>query len=117
LLDENISFVSKIAKVSHVFTLDEAPSDPIATIKLVVPGHKCWLAIPNAAASTYKRELQLKLEDQQSRLKALQNRLQNKSYIEKAPVEIVEQSKIQIETVNLLISEIKDSLSRFDLAV
>jgi valyl-tRNA synthetase len=72
-----------------------------------------WLNVDNKAAQTYLRELQTKQGRQIALIKQLKQRLDNASYVQGAPKEVVDQTKAQLKEAEELLSTWEAEMQRF----
>lgn len=106
LIAKNSQLIRHLAKLKDV-SMDEQPHG----LKLAVSGHEAWLAIEEKTLSKHRKSLESRLEDAKSRAVALEQRLSNTAYTEKAPALLVEQSRTQLEEQQALISRLETELS------
>jgi valyl-tRNA synthetase len=82
-------------------------------LRLVGLQDDIWLDISQQAAQTYADKLQQSLADSQSRIKQLEGRLSNSNYVDKAPKELVEETKQQLETEKALLNTLRTEIDSF----
>ena len=75
--------------------------------------HDCWLDIDQSTAKQYLVELETKQQHQQTVIKQLEARLNNKEYVKNAPSKIVDQTKQQLTEAKELIKTIETEKDRF----
>lgn len=75
--------------------------------------HDCWLDIDQSTAQQYLVELEAKQQHQQTVIKQLESRLNNKEYVKNAPSKIVDQTKQQLTDARELIQTIETEKNRF----
>jgi valyl-tRNA synthetase len=72
-----------------------------------------WLAIDPDVAKRYVDTLEEKLEAEKAAVGRLEARLSNKSYVDNAPEEIVEQTRVQLEEANARMAAMETEAERF----
>ncbi len=103
LLEANQALVIKLARLGGVEKTTQTP----AGLRLSsIPNS--WL---NIDPSLYKAKLQDRLEEVQASIKRLEDRLSNQSYVANAPEELVEESKLQLEDLQLALEQLEESLA------
>jgi valyl-tRNA synthetase len=75
--------------------------------------YRAWLDINQGAATAYLKELEGKHAGQVQTVKQLEKRLANKSYVDNAPKEIVQQTKDQLAAAKDQLSAIEAEQQRF----
>jgi valyl-tRNA synthetase len=108
VIEEQSGLIERLARVSSV---EEAADSPVTGLRLVSTKYGCWLDIDRQKASAYLDRLNGQYKQQQDNVKRLKNRLVNKNYTEKAPKEVVEQTKIQLKQEQELIEKIDQELA------
>jgi len=96
--------------------LTKAPSVPqikieeIGGLRLAVPGHNIYLQIPEEIHAKYKAQLEENILKVGQEINTLEARLRNPKYVERAPKELVEETRNQLETKEELLAKMKDEL-------
>ena len=96
--------------------LTKAPSVPkitaaeISGLRLAIPGHNIYLQIPADIHSKYKANLEENILKLGNEINTLEARLRNPKYVERAPKELVEETRNQLETKEDLLAKMKDEL-------
>ncbi len=96
--------------------LTKAPSVPqikieeIGGLRLAVPGHNIYLQIPEEVHAKYKAQLEENILKVGQEINTLEARLRNPKYVERAPKELVEETRNQLETKEELLAKMKDEL-------
>ncbi|HSX45596.1 MAG TPA: valine--tRNA ligase [Candidatus Saccharimonadia bacterium] len=75
--------------------------------------YSCWLDIDEATAKAYAVELEGKIAKQEASIKQLEARLANKSYVDNAPEQVVEQTKNQLKEAQELLATLTEEQKRF----
>jgi valyl-tRNA synthetase len=96
--------------------LTKAPSVPqikieeIGGLRLAVPGHNIYLQIPEEIHAKYKAQLEENILKVGQEINTLEARLRNPKYVERAPKELVAETRSQLETKEELLAKMKDEL-------
>lgn len=75
--------------------------------------HLAWLDIDQETANHFVTELKARIEENQKLIKNLEARLANKSYVDHAPKQIVEQTKDQLEEAKSTLKKVREEHDRF----
>lgn len=73
-----------------------------------------WLDIDSETLKKYRQELENRLTTTQNSVKQLEGRLGNETYLYKAPADLVEQSKQQLEEAQQLVEHLLIELKRYE---
>lgn len=109
-LKENAEIIKHLSGVQSVNEVEDGEG-----VHLTSTRYRCWLDIDRRTAQVYVKELETRHGRQTDLIKQLEGRLENKSYIENAPAEIVEQSKRQLAEAKELLANIQTERKRFDV--
>ncbi len=102
------ALIKRLAKLGAVTEVEGGQGVHLTTTK-----HACWLDIDRESAAAYREELKTKAELQQQRIKQLQGRLANKSYVDNAPDALVAETKQQLRDAEALLQQIQQETERF----
>lgn len=91
VVSENEKLIASLAKLKDV-KQDKTPHG----LKVVLPSSTTWLELTEEEINSYKDDLQTKLDKLKNEIYALEKRLANKGYVEKAPTALVEETKKQL---------------------
>ncbi len=91
VVSENEELIASLAKLKDV-KQDKTPHG----LKVVLPSSTTWLELTEEEINSYKDDLQTKLDKLKNEIYALEKRLANKGYVEKAPTALVEETKKQL---------------------
>jgi valyl-tRNA synthetase len=105
---DNSKLVAQLAGVSEIVQNDS----PIG-LKLTSTSGEYWLDVDKETAKGYLLKLERDKIARQKAVQALEGRLANKSYLDKAPKELVEQSRSQLETEKSTLAKIEEDLATF----
>lgn len=92
LIEDNAELVAKLSKVTEV--------NPVETprgLRLAGSGREAWLDVDKETLYEYQSDLEVRLAKAKQEAKGLKARLDNENYIKKAPAELVEDTKRQLE--------------------
>lgn len=91
VVSENEELIASLARLKDV-KQDKTPHG----LKVVLPSSTTWLELTEEEINSYKDDLQTKLDKLKNEIYALEKRLANKGYVEKAPTALVEETKKQL---------------------
>lgn len=106
-----------LTHLAHLGAVNEANEASHKGVRLTGTDVDCWLDIDQTIARAYLDKLKAQ---QQERLKIVSNldaRLNNQDYIAKAPVNLVEQTRQQLNEENRLLESIKEEIVIFEQAI
>lgn len=106
LVSENDTLISNLAKLYDVKQI-KSPKG----LKIVLPSGVCWLELTSGEIAEYKHNLTAKLEQIKNEVYALEKRLNNPGYVEKAPETLVTETKRQLSDKQNLASQLSNQLS------
>lgn len=78
--------------------------------------YRCWLDIDQQTAQHFLVNLKEKLESHRSAIDQLEGRLANESYVKKAPKQLVEESRRQLEEAKQAAEKVEEEYRRFSTA-
>lgn len=107
-LAQNAAVIARLARLQAVSEVSKGEG-----VYLTATQHKCWLDIDKAAAQAYAKELEVKQSLQEQVIKQLEGRLANKSYVDNAPREVVQQTKDQLKEAQDLLKTMAAEAKRF----
>ncbi len=110
-LTENAELIQRLARLEEVQEVSAGKG-----LHLTQTTHRCWLDIDQQTARAYLAKLEQQREERAASVKRLQERLENKAYISKAPKELVKQSKAQLAEEEALFEKITTELANFQVA-
>ncbi|HET7827510.1 MAG TPA: hypothetical protein VFK97_01430, partial [Candidatus Saccharimonadales bacterium] len=82
-------------------------------LRLISTKHEAWLDIDKKTAQTYLQKLEKQKADRQQAVKHLQSRLTNKSYLEKAPKQLIADTKNSLEETKTALKTLEAELASF----
>lgn len=101
-----------IVKLAGLQDAIASPTD-LGGLHLTTVPYDCWLDIDDKKRKAYSKELQAKRQEQSEILARLKARMDNASYRENAPKEVVRQTEAQIESARQLLESITAEADRF----
>ena len=106
LVDDNLLLIKSLTKVPSINPLNGAPRG----LKLALANHELYLDVPEKVVKDYKDAITDKILAVGRELDSLNQRMQNPSYVEKAPAHLVKETQDQIKEKEQLISRLKTQL-------
>ncbi|MCA9332602.1 valine--tRNA ligase [Candidatus Saccharibacteria bacterium] len=107
-LNEHGSLICAMAKVSNVKEVEAGRGLHLTSTKL-----KCWLDVDQETIQNFLVKLEQKQSEQKQIIKQLESRLENKSYIKKAPKKLVDETKSQLEEAKAFLAKLAEESKRF----
>jgi len=107
-LRDNAVIIKRLAHLTAVTEVSDGNGLYLTSTK-----HRCWLDIDPGTARAYLTELEGKRSRQEATVKQLEARLSNKSYVDNAPKEVVNQTKDQLKEAEELLETIEEEAKRF----
>lgn len=101
LIKDNAALIQRLARLKEVVTVDQPRG-----IRLALSGREAWLDITAETLEEHMTTLEQRLTDAHNDRKALEARLGNKNYVEKAPEKLVNETKKQLEEKQALIERL-----------
>lgn len=88
LIEDNKDLIKRLAKLSNVTSTETARG-----LRLPASGRDAWLDVSEKTLNEHQTNLEGRLATTHLDIQALEGRLSNPSYVEKAPAKLVEESK------------------------
>ena len=107
LVEDNLLLIKTLTKVPEINALDGAPRG----LRLALANHELYLDVPEKVVADYKEALTEKILSVGRELDALNARMMNPNYVERAPAELVKETKDAIKEKESLIDRLKVQLS------
>jgi valyl-tRNA synthetase len=92
LIADNAKLIQKLANLKDIQAVDQARG-----LRLAVSGREAWLDISAKTLYEHQSNLEIRLAETHTQIAALQARLINKTYVAKAPANLVEESRTLLE--------------------
>ena len=106
LVQENELLIKQLAKIPTINPLDGAPRG----LRLALANHEIYLDVPEKVVQAYRDDLTEKILSVGRELDALNLRMANPNYVNKAPEHLVKETKDQIKEKEQLITRLKQEL-------
>ena len=106
IVDDNQLLVMSLAKVPTVISCEGQPRG----LRLALANHEVYLDVPAEVVKKYRGELEERILKVGRELNALNARMMNPNYVDKAPTELVKQTRDGIEEKQKLIERLKGEL-------
>lgn len=106
LISDNAELIKQLAKLKEV-----TPVDLARGLRLANSGREAWLDVSEETLYEHQTNLEVRLAETQAVIKALTARLDNASYISKAPANLVEESKQQLKQKKALVQRLENELT------
>ncbi|MBQ2660357.1 class I tRNA ligase family protein, partial [Candidatus Saccharibacteria bacterium] len=107
LVEDNILLIKTLTKVPEINPLNGAPRG----LRIALANHELYLDVPEKVVTEYKDALTEKILSVGRELNALNARMLNPNYVEKAPEHLVKETQDAIKEKESLISRLKAQLS------
>jgi len=107
LVNDNQLLIKTLTKVPTINSLDGSPRG----LRIALANHELYLDVPEKVVNEYKDALTEKILSVGRELDALNTRMMNPNYVEKAPTHLVKETTDQIKEKESLISRLKTQLS------
>lgn len=91
LIADNADLIKRLAHLAEVTPVDQASG-----LRLAVPNREAWLAMSEETLYDHQNKLETRLSTVRDQIHKLQLRLDNKSYVDHAPTEVVNQTRDQL---------------------
>jgi len=105
LVADNAELIKKLAKTKSVEHVDQPRG-----LRLAASGRDAWLDLDADTLYEHQTNLEKRLAEAHASVKALEARLSNENYVAKAPAELVEESKDQLQSQLALVSRLENEL-------
>lgn len=109
LIQENEAVIKLLAPVSDVKAVADGTG-----LFLTDTSENCWLGIDHATANQYSERLVASIEQADKEIINLEARLNNKAYVDRAPSELVKETRTQLTAAQNKREKLKGDLKRFE---
>jgi valyl-tRNA synthetase len=92
LIADNVQLIQKLANLKDVQAVDQARG-----LRLAASGREAWLDVSAKTLYEHQTNLEARLAETHNQIALLEARLNNEDYIKKAPADLIENSKDQLE--------------------
>ena len=110
LIADNKDLIKHLMRLESVEEIDQPRG-----LRLAVANREAWLDIDDETLYQHQTELEVRLAETRQKRDALQKRLDNPTYLEKAPAHLVEETKEQLAEQEQLINRFIAELDVIDL--
>ena len=101
LVDDNKDTIQHLMKLSSIERTDQPRG-----LKLAVPNREVWLDIDSETLYQHQENLEMRLAEARQKRDGLQKRLDNPTYVEKAPSYLVEETREQLTQQEQIITRL-----------
>jgi valyl-tRNA synthetase len=92
LIEDNSDLIAKLAKLSAVTHVEQPKG-----LRLAVPNREAWIEVTEEVLYEHQSKLEVRLAETRKRVGSLKTRLDNPRYIEQAPLQVVEDTRRELE--------------------
>ena len=107
LVADNLELIKSLTRVPEIKALEGSPRG----LRLALANHELYLDVPEQVVNDYKDTLTEKILSVGRELDALNARMMNPNYVEKAPEHLVKETQDQIKEKQALIDRLKTQLT------
>lgn len=105
LIEDNRALIQRLAKLKAVTVTDSAKG-----LRLALSAHDAWLNISAETLEEHKTNLEVRLATTRQEILTLEARLGNENYVSKAPAQLVEETKTQLQEKQALVERLLHEL-------
>lgn len=105
LIEENEDLITHLAKLKSIEKVDQARG-----LRLAASNREAWLDIDEETLYEHQSNLESRLVEVRTKRTTLESRLINKSYIEKAPAHLVEETRQELKETEDLIERLVEEI-------
>ncbi|MDB5179852.1 MAG: valS [Candidatus Saccharibacteria bacterium] len=105
LIEDNKSLIKRLAKLDRVVSTYQPKG-----LRLAVSGRDAWLDVSEETLSEHQVNLEERLARTHADIQALEGRLSNPNYVEKAPEKLVTETKQQLEEKKAVVIRLQHEL-------
>ena len=106
LIAENKALIKHLARLKDVQEVDQARG-----LRLAASNREAWLDVNAETLYEHQTNLEVRLAETRQFITTLEGRLANETYVAKAPAQLVEESRAQLELKKALVVRLEDELS------
>jgi valyl-tRNA synthetase len=114
--DAIVEQVGLIIKLASLGGVEESKSEKNSGLRLTTAQLPVWLEVDHKTAAAYMNKLQEEQRERRQSIKNLEGRLSNKSYVEKAPEAVVQQTRDQLSEEEAMLKTVEQELENFKVA-
>jgi valyl-tRNA synthetase len=97
LIADNSALIQKLARLKEITQVDMPKG-----LRLPASGREAWLDVSAETLYEHQTNLETRLAEAHADIASLQSRLSNENYVKKAPKELVDETKAQLEAKQAL---------------
>ena len=105
LIEDNKDLIQRLARLKSVEAVDQARG-----VRLAASGRDAWLDVSAETLSEHQINLEERLASTHGDIKALEGRLKNVNYLQKAPAKLVDETKSQLEEKKAVVIRLQHEL-------
>lgn len=106
LVADNVELIQKLSHAKSVEHTDQARG-----LRLAASGRDAWLDISDELLYEHQTNLEKRLAEARNDVAALEQRLSNEHYVERAPAHLVEESRDALASKKALVERLEDELT------
>lgn len=106
LIAENAALIRHLARLKDVTEVTQARG-----LRLAASNREAWLDVTAETLYEHQTNLEVRLAETRQFITTLEGRLSNDTYVAKAPAQLVEESRAQLEIKKALVVRLEDELS------
>ena len=106
LIEDNAALVKRLARLGDVRKVDVASG-----LRLAASGRSAWLDVSAETLYEHQTNLESRLAQTHADIAMLEGRLNNKTYVDKAPAALVEETRKQLEEKQALVVTLQNELN------
>jgi valyl-tRNA synthetase len=111
--DAIVEQVGLIIKLANLGGVEETKNEKSSGLRLTTAQLPVWLEVDHKTAAAYMNKLREEHRQRQQSIKNLEVRLSNKSYVEKAPESVVQQTRDQLSDEEAMLKTLEQELENF----
>lgn len=105
LVEDNAALIVRLAKLQGIERVDQARG-----LRLAASGRDAWLDVDSETLYEHQSNLERRLAQAHQDVRSLEGRLSNAGYIEKAPAELVDATRKDLEAKKQLVERLQNEL-------
>lgn len=105
LVEENQGLIKRLAKLKDIQKAEQPKG-----LRLAASGREAWLDVPKKTLEEHQVNLETRLASTHADVEALETRLSNPTYVEKAPEKLVNETKQQLEDKKAVVVRLQHEL-------
>lgn len=106
LIADNKALIRHLARLKDVVEVDQPRG-----LRLAASNREAWLDVNAETMYEHQTNLEVRLAETRQFIATLEGRLSNETYVAKAPAQLVEESRAQLESKKALVTRLEDELN------